>query len=123
MEAFLNSESWRALRVFGEFVESVEFMANAGPSVSVFGSARIKPNSKYYALAEEVGYLLAQKGLSVITGGGPGIMEAANKGAMKAQGKNAGKSIGLNIQLPMEQKPNDYMHTYRTFHYFSRAYQ
>ncbi len=118
MYNFLNSESWRALRVFAEFVESVEFLATAGPSVSVFGSARIQPGTKYYKMGEEVGYLLAQKGISVITGGGSGLMEAVNKGAFKAQGKTAGKSIGLNIQLPMEQKPNEYMHRYKNFHYF-----
>lgn len=115
---FLNSESWRALRVTSEFVESVEFMAKAGPSVSIFGSARIAQGTEYYAIAEEIGYLLAQKGLSVITGGGPGIMEAANKGAMRATGKNAGRSIGLNIQLPHEQKPNTSLHHGKTFHYF-----
>lgn len=115
---FLNSESWRALRVMSEFVDSVEFMANAGPSVSIFGSARIEPGTKYYTIAEEIGYLLAQKGLSVITGGGPGIMEAANKGAIRATGKGAGKSIGLNIQLPHEQKPNTALTRGKTFHYF-----
>lgn len=115
---FLNSESWRALRVMSEFVDSVEFMANAGPSVSIFGSARLGPGTKYYKIAEEIGSLLAQKGLSVITGGGPGIMEAANKGAVQINVKNAGKSIGLNIQLPHEQKPNECLDRSKTFHYF-----
>lgn len=115
---FLNSESWRALRVMSEFVDSVEFMAKAGPSISLFGSARLVEGTKYYKVAEEIGYLLAQKGLSVITGGGPGIMEAANRGAQRAKSKNSGKSIGLNIKLPHEQKPNSCLDWVKTFHYF-----
>ena len=88
-----------------EFVEGFETMSKIGPCVSVFGSARTKPNNKYYKQAEELGFLLTQKGYGVITGGGPGIMEAANKGAQKG----GGKSVGLNIELPFEQSHNDYI--------------
>ena len=117
-DSFLNSESWRALRVHAEFIESVEFMARAGTSVSVFGSARTKPGTKYYELGEKIGRLLAEKGISVITGGGPGIMEAVNKGASQAKGKKSGESIGLNIELPHEQHPNPYLSRVKHFHYF-----
>jgi uncharacterized protein (TIGR00730 family) len=80
-------------------------MQKIGPCVSIFGSARTKPDNKYYILAEEIAYKLTQKGYGIITGGGPGIMEAANKGARRGNGK----SVGLNIELPFEQKPNDYI--------------
>jgi uncharacterized protein (TIGR00730 family) len=89
----------------GEFVNSFEKMSKIGPCVSIFGSARTKPDSKYYQLAEEIAYLLTQEGFGIITGGGPGIMEAANKGAQRGNGK----SVGLNIVLPFEQKHNDYV--------------
>ena len=98
----LALESWRALRILSEFVDGVETMSRYPSGVAVFGSARLKPDHPAYAQAELCGKLLAEKGFSVITGGGPGIMEAANKGA-KAAG---GTSIGLNIVLPMEQQPN-----------------
>ncbi len=117
--SFLNSESWRALRVQSEFVSSVEFMATAGASVSVFGSARTKPGSKYYKLGEEIGRLLIESGISVITGGGGGLMEAVNKGASESKNrKNGARSIGLNIELPHEQKPNSFLDRVKHFHYF-----
>lgn len=117
--SFLHSESWRALRVQSEFVSSVEFMASAGASVSVFGSARTSPNSKHYKLGEEIGRLLVENGISVITGGGGGYMEAVNKGASESKKrKNGARSIGLNIELPHEQKPNVFLDRVTHFHYF-----
>jgi len=99
------TDSWQIFRIMSEFVEGFEKMAKIGPCVSVFGSARTKPGTKYYKLAEEISFKLTRSGYGVISGGGPGIMEAANKGA-KAGG---GKSVGLNIELPFEQKPNSFI--------------
>jgi uncharacterized protein (TIGR00730 family) len=99
------ANSWQIFKIMGEFVEGFEKMARIGPCVSVFGSARTKPNTKYYKLAEEIAFKLVREGYGVITGGGPGIMEAGNKGA-KAGG---GKSVGLNIELPFEQHPNTFI--------------
>ena len=99
-----------------EFVEGFEKMSKIGPCVSIFGSARTAPDHKYYLLAEEIAFQLTKEGYGVITGGGPGIMEAANKGAQKAKGK----SVGLNIKLPFEQTPNPYIDSDKciTFDYF-----
>jgi hypothetical protein len=108
------SESWRLFRIIGEFVEGVEEMHDVGPAVSIFGSARTKPDDPYYQKAVEISGMLAENGFSVITGGGGGIMEAANKGAAE---KN-GKSVGLNIVLPMEQAPNPYSNIKVEFNYF-----
>lgn len=99
------SDSWQIFKIMSEFVEGFEKMQKIGPCVSIFGSARTKPDNKYYILAEEIAFKLTQKGYGIITGGGPGIMEAANKGARRGNGK----SVGLNIELPFEQKPNDYI--------------
>ena len=99
------TDSWQIFKIMSEFVEGFEKMAQIGPCVSVFGSARTKPTNKYYKLAEEISFKLTKSGYGVISGGGPGIMEAANKGA-KAGG---GKSVGLNIELPFEQHPNIYI--------------
>ncbi len=110
----LRHESWRVFRIMSEFVESLETMVRVGPAVSVFGSARTEPDDRYYQLAVECGRLLVQKDLAVITGGGPGIMEAANKGASEA----GGTSVGLNIALPMEQMPNAYQNVEVDFRYF-----
>ncbi|NJM16586.1 MAG: TIGR00730 family Rossman fold protein [Bacteroidales bacterium] len=101
----LISDSWNIFKIIAEFVEGYEKMKRIGPCVSVFGSARTKEESKYYQLAEEIAYLLTLHGYGVITGGGPGIMEAANKGAQKGKGK----SVGLNILLPFEQQSNKYI--------------
>lgn len=103
--AIKTSDSWQIFKIMSEFVEGFETMSKIGPCVSVFGSARTKPNNTYYKQAEEIGYLLTQKGYGVITGGGPGIMEAANKGAKRGDGK----SVGLNIELPFEQSANLYI--------------
>lgn len=99
------SDSWQIFKIMSEFVEGFEKMQRIGPCVSVFGSARTKPENKYYQLAEDIAYRLVKEGYGVITGGGPGIMEAANKGAKRG----GGKSVGLNIVLPFEQKHNDFI--------------
>jgi uncharacterized protein (TIGR00730 family) len=98
-------DSWRVFKIIAELVEGFEKLSRIGPSVAVFGSARTHFNNKYYKMAEDIAYRLVQKGYGVITGGGPGIMEAANKGAKKGNGK----SIGINIDLPFEQKANPYI--------------
>ena len=100
-----STDSWVIFKVMGEFVQGFEKMARIGPCVSIFGSARTKPDNKYYKIAEEVASELVRHGYGVITGGGPGIMEAGNKGA-NMQG---GKSVGLNIELPFEQNNNIYI--------------
>ena len=105
---------WRIFRVMAEFTEGFEELASVGPAVSIFGSARSKPNEPYYKLAEQTASELAKEGFAIITGGGSGIMEAANKGAADA----GGQSIGLNIELPMEQIPNDYQNISLNFRYF-----
>jgi len=111
---FVKEETWRIFRIMSEFVDGFETLSQIGRAVSIFGSSRLKRNDPYYKLAEKIAYLLAKEGYAVITGGGPGIMEAANKGAVKGQGQ----SIGLNIQIPQEQKPNRYVQTLLDFHYF-----
>lgn len=98
-------DSWQIFKVMSEFVEGFEKLSKIGPCVSIFGSARTKENHDYYLLAEEIAYQLTSKGYGVISGGGPGIMEAANKGACRGNGK----SVGLNIDLTFEQKANDYI--------------
>jgi len=103
--AIKTSDSWQIFKIMSEFVQGFETMSKIGPCVSVFGSARTKPDNKYYKQAEEIGYLLTQCGYGVISGGGPGIMEAANKGASRGEGK----SVGLNIELPFEQSSNPYI--------------
>ncbi len=101
-------------RIMAEFVDGFEALAKYHPAVSIFGSTRIKPGDEVYQKAEQIGKLLAENGFAVITGGGPGAMEAANKGAISA----GGKSIGLNIELPLEQKPNPYTNITLNFRYF-----
>lgn len=100
-----SADSWVIFKVMGEFVQGFEKMAKIGPCVSIFGSARTKPDNKYYQIAEEIAAMVVRHGYGVITGGGPGIMEAGNKGA-NMQG---GKSVGLNIDLPFEQNHNIYI--------------
>lgn len=113
-QSFIQEDPWRIFRIMAEFVESFEIMSQVGPAITIFGSARMKQNSEYYKAAVELGQKLAKQGFTVITGGGPGIMEAANKGAAEA----GGKSVGLNIELPFEQKPNPYANIPIQFHYF-----
>jgi uncharacterized protein (TIGR00730 family) len=111
---FTREDTWRIFRIMAEFVEGFEMLSQVGAAVSIFGSSRIRPDNAYYRKAERTAFLLAKEGYAVITGGGPGIMEAANKGTQAA----GGLSIGLNIQLPMEQEPNPYIDTLIEFHYF-----
>ncbi|MFC1737797.1 TIGR00730 family Rossman fold protein [Planctomycetota bacterium] len=105
---------WRIFRIMAEFVEGFEELASIGPAVSFFGSSRVKPDHIHFKLAQQTASLIAKAGFAVITGGGGGIMEAANKGAAQA----SGKSIGLNIELPAEQVPNEYQNLSLHFRYF-----
>jgi uncharacterized protein (TIGR00730 family) len=107
-------DTWRLFRILAEFVDGFETLSQVYPAVSMFGSARVKPGDPTYEQAVEIARLLVQNGFNVISGGGPGVMEAANKGAAEA----GGKSIGLNIQLPYEQKPNPYSNVRLDFRYF-----
>ena len=110
-----HEEIWRVFRIMAEFVEGFETLSKIGPAVSIFGSARqMKRDEKYYKIAEKTAYMLSKMGLAIITGGGPGIMEAANRGAKEA----GGQSIGLNIQIPVEQQPNPFIKTILQFRYF-----
>jgi hypothetical protein len=112
-------DSWRVFKIISELVEGFEKLARIGPCVSIFGSARTHHNDKYYRMAEDIAFKLTRNGYGVITGGGPGIMEAANKGARRGMGK----SVGINIDLPFEQRPNMYIDSDKliTFdHFFVR---
>jgi len=111
---FTTEDPWRVFRIMSEFVDGFEVLSKIGPAVSIFGSSRIRQNSQYCRMAEELAQLLVKEGFAVITGGGPGIMEAANKGAKKAKGK----SVGLNIEVPVVQKPNPYITELLSFKYF-----
>ena len=113
-EDFTTEEPWRVFRIMGEFVEGFEALSKVGPAVSIFGASRAKRGSKYYKLAEKIAYSLVKNGYTIITGAGSGIMEAANKGAKMAKGE----SIGLNIEVPVIQKPNRYITTLLHFRYF-----
>jgi uncharacterized protein (TIGR00730 family) len=113
------TDSWRVFKIISELVEGFEKLARIGPCVSIFGSARTHYNDKYYKLAEDIAFKLTQNGYGIITGGGPGIMEAANKGAKRGNGK----SVGINIDLPFEQRPNTFIDSDKliTFdHFFVR---
>lgn len=114
VDALSIEESWRIFRIMAEFVEAIESLSKLKNAVSIFGSARVTPDDPYYQKTEMLARRLAQKGFSVITGGGPGIMEAANKGAAEA----GGKSVGMNIRLPFEQKPNAYANISIDYKYF-----
>jgi len=114
LEGLQAKESWRLFRILAEFVDGFEVLPKVYPGVTIFGSSRTKPEDPDYQKAERLGKLLAKAGFSVITGGGPGIMEAANKGAKNA----GGYSVGLNIRLPMEQEPNPYANIRLEFRYF-----
>jgi len=112
-----KEESWRMFRIIGELVEGFDKLTGVEPAVTIYGSARLSPRQKLYTQTVDLAYQLGRKGFSVITGGGPGVMEAANKGALKA----GATSIGLNIELPIEQSPNVYTTKYITFnHFFAR---
>jgi len=114
MEDLRTSETWRIFRIQSELVDGFETMQDLGPAVSIFGSSRLKPDSRYYKMAVEVAGRLSEAGLPVITGGGPGIMEGANRGCF---GRGS-RSVGLNIELPMEQHPNHFQDISLTFRYF-----
>jgi uncharacterized protein (TIGR00730 family) len=111
---FLDTDPWRALRILAEFVEGFDAMANVGPAVTVFGSARTRPSDPMYELSRTIGRRLAEAGYAVITGGGPGAMEAANRGCREG----GGLSVGCNIELPNEQGLNDYVDLGVEFRYF-----
>ena|SRR5437879_2772077 len=111
---FIKEDPWRIFRIMAEFVESFEVLSQVGPGVTIFGSARMSSDDPFYYKAVELARALAKNHLAIITGGGPGIMEAANKGAYLAKGK----SVGLNIELPHEQKGNRYTNVPLHFHYF-----
>ncbi|MGB3713411.1 MAG: TIGR00730 family Rossman fold protein [Candidatus Promineifilaceae bacterium] len=111
---FTDSDPWRVLRIMGEFTEGFDSLAGIGPAVTVFGSARVKSGDPLYESAVDVAHLLGEAGFTVITGGGPGIMEASNLGAQRA----GAPSIGLNIELPFEQGVNPYVDLPIEFHYF-----
>jgi hypothetical protein len=113
-DEFTHTDTWRVFRIMGEFVEGFDDLATVTRGVSLFGSARTPGDNPYYAAARETAALLARAGFTVITGGGPGIMEAANRGAFEA----SGSSIGCNIELPFEQSPNPYQTRSLTFKYF-----
>ena len=107
-------ESWRVFKIMGEFVEGIETLHDVGPAVSIFGSARVKPDDPIYKKTEAIAALFAKNNFAVITGGGGGVMEAANKGAAEA----GGVSIGMNIVLPFEQQPNRFSNIKLEFNYF-----
>ena len=113
-ESFTKTDPWRVMRITAEFVEGFDTLASVDKGVTIFGSARISPDDPHYAAAEEVARLLAEAGFAIITGAGPGIMEAANKGAREG----GGRSIGCNIELPFEQGANPYVDTLVQFRYF-----
>lgn len=114
VDALSIDESWRIFRIMAEFVEAIETLSRVKHAVSIFGSARTKPDDPYYQKAELLARRLAEKGFGVITGGGPGVMAAANKGAAEA----GGQSVGMNIRLPFEQKPNPYANVSIDYKYF-----
>jgi len=114
MNKEISQDSWRVFHIMSEFVDGFEALSGLGKAVSIFGSSRIKPADPYYRKAEQTARALVKAGYAVITGGGPGIMEAANKGAFET----GGVSVGLNIELPHEQKPNPYIKTLVSFRYF-----
>jgi hypothetical protein len=114
VDALSIEESWRIFRIMAEFVEAIDALSKVQRAVSIFGSARTRPEDPFYQKAEYLGRRLVEKGFGVITGGGPGIMEAANKGAAEA----GGKSVGMNIRLPFEQKLNPYANISIDYRYF-----
>lgn len=114
LDEFTHTDPWRVFRIMGEFVEGFDELSTLTHGIAIFGSARTKPDDPDYKAAQETGALLATQGFAVITGGGPGIMEAANRGAFEA----GGRSIGCNIELPFEQRPNPYQTLSLTFKYF-----
>ncbi|KAB2659728.1 MAG: TIGR00730 family Rossman fold protein [Verrucomicrobia bacterium] len=107
-------DPWRVFKIMAEFVDSFDTLSRLGPAVTIFGSARIKQDDPFYKATQEIASGLSKEGFAVVTGGGPGAMEAANRGAAQAKGP----SVGLNIELPFEQRPNKYSNIQVDFHYF-----
>lgn len=114
-QSFTENLNWRIFRIMAEFIEGFEFLSKLKNEVTIFGSARAAPSSKHYKMAQRLGYLLGKSGYTVITGGGPGLMEAANRGAFEAK---KGDSVGLDIELPQAQRRNRYALKAIGFHYF-----
>ncbi len=114
MEDLKTSETWRVFRIQSELVEGFETLHDLGPAVTIFGSARLPQENKYYEDAERLAKMLADDGFAIITGGGPGIMKGANKGAKRGKAH----SVGLNIEIPAEQEPNRYHDISLSFRYF-----
>jgi uncharacterized protein (TIGR00730 family) len=115
IEELANRDSWRMFRIIGEFVEGFDALNNIEPAVTIYGSAKkLEKNHPLYVKTEEIAFRLAKLGLSIVTGGGPGTMEAANRGALRGEAR----SIGLNVKLPTEQKPNEFTTNTITFKYF-----
>ncbi|MGI8999172.1 MAG: TIGR00730 family Rossman fold protein, partial [Candidatus Limnocylindria bacterium] len=114
LPGFRETDTWRTLRILGEFIEGFDALADVGPAVSIFGSARVGRRNRYYGAARRLAAALVEQGFAIITGGGPGIMEAANRGAKEA----GGLSIGANIELPFEQGLNEYVDLGMQFRYF-----
>ena len=113
-----GDESWRMFRIISEFTEGFDKLAKIGFAISIFGSARLQPQDEYYQIAVSIAQRLAEHGFAIITGGGPGIMEAGNRGAATA----GAKSIGLNIVLPQEQKPNAFQNVSLQYRYCSETF-
>jgi uncharacterized protein (TIGR00730 family) len=111
---FTRVDTWRVFRIMAEFVEGFEQLSGLGPAVSIFGAARASRDDRYYEEARRTARLFAENNFTIVTGGGPGLMEAANRGAREG----GGRSVGLNIELPHEQEPNDYLDQFLDFHYF-----
>jgi uncharacterized protein (TIGR00730 family) len=114
IDDFTSKDTWRIFRIMAEFVEGFETLSKIPPAIAIFGSARVLPGTEAYQKAETIASMLGRNGYSIITGGGPGVMEAANKGASEA----GAMSVGLNIELPLEQKPNIYANKLLNFRYF-----
>src|SRR5579859_5455785 len=115
---FFHTPSWRIFRILSEFIDGFTFLAGIQRSVTFFGSARLPEGDRYYQLARELGRRLAEQGYTIVTGGGPGIMQAGNQGAVEGGGPQSDRSVGLNIQLPREQRINPYVRQGWSFHYF-----
>lgn len=115
---YLHNPTWRIFRILSEFVDGFTFLAGIQRSVTFFGSARLPESDRYYQLARELGRRLAAEGYTIVTGGGPGIMQAGNQGALEGAGAASERSVGLNIQLPREQRTNPYVRQSWSFHYF-----
>ena len=114
VDSFTEQDTWRMFRIMSEFVEGFENLADIRPAVTIFGSARTKEGAPDYEAARRIAQGLSKRGFSILTGGGPGIMEAANRGAMEVKGR----SVGCNIELPFEQKANEYINRLVSFRYF-----